>query len=270
MCARLPLNDRGMSIVMVLVITAVIATAALTVMTMGSEKRKLAQAMNVAVSANVVKQKLVGLVLSPHSWQKTQINNSASFAAAGAGGSGEHVAQVIPLSIYSPDSNEPFYDGTNPSAGFDLHGKPCASFSSAGNDACPFRYQISLKSRVFQNGNWIDTLHFKLFFSPKSQNLKLNASSPVYTFDLVRNLNDQSAEQACVSIHGTYNADTNACSVQITKPVAACGAAQTYRGPAANATSSNCETVRTVVTSCAGSQVIKGFSASGTPNCGAP
>lgn len=257
------LNQKGMSIVSVLMVLTVVSISAVTVFTIGNQKRKVSQQMNIVASANLVKQRLVGLIMAPQSWQTTQAHNSSAFAYPGAN------SAPLPLNVYMPGASTPYYAGSNQEAGFDLQGNPCLGFRTSGNDSCPFRYEITVQSRVFQNGNWIDTLHFDLSFRPSSPELVLNDKSPNFTFNLVRNLNDQSVESACISINGVYSADTNSCSVSITRTVAACSGNQTYRGPASNAGSTNCDTKSIAVTACAPPQVVKGFNMNGNPICGA-
>ncbi len=259
----MPLNQKGMSLVVVLVVLGVVGAAAVVMMTNGVQKRKISQQMNVSVSANLVKQKLVGLVSAPKSWQKTQVGNSAAIIS--------FVASSPPsLDIYTPDSVTPYYAATNPYAGFDLNGNTCTSFSTTGNDACPFHYDIRLQARVFQNGNWIDTIRFTLSFRPATSALVLNAADPAFSFDLVRNLNEQSVEAACISMLGIYNAETNQCSVKITNAVAPCTGGDTYRGPAVNVASNNCDAITGAGLICAPTQVVKGFNSSGDPVCGDP
>lgn len=263
MRTRMPLNQNGMSMIMVLVVMGIVGLSAISIMSMGDQKRKISGQMNVSVSASLVKQKLVGMILSPQSWQATQTHNSGAFVNFDS-------SHPPTLDIYTPDSNTPFYQPTNAQAGFDLKGNPCTTYSANGNDTCPFRYDITLKSRVFQNANWIDTLHFALTFTPASAGLILNTSTTQFTFDLVRNLNDQSVESACISISGLYDAETNSCSAKITKSVATCGGSQTYRGPASNNGSTNCDNKTAAPTACTGSQVVKGFDVNNNPVCGAP
>ncbi|MBC7458324.1 MAG: type II secretion system protein [Bdellovibrionaceae bacterium] len=259
----MPLNQKGMSILAVLAVTSIVGISTLSILTVSNNKRKILEQANVLLSANLVKQKLVGMILSPQSWQITQTNNTQAFT---------NFSPSVPptLNIYTPDSSGSmlYYQPTNPGAGFDLKGNTCTQFNINGNDACPLRYDITLKNRVFQNGNWIDTLHFELSFAPASPALKLNAKSPQLTFDLVRNLNDLSVESACVSISGVYNAAENSCSVKVTKEVADCVNGTTYRGPATNAASSNCDNKAVPAASCAGNWVVKGFNNSGNPVCG--
>lgn len=257
-----------MSIVMVLVVMGIVGIAALSIMTMGNQKRKMSRQMNVAVSANLVKQKLVGMVMSPSIWQATQKKNTSVF---------ENTSQKnSSINIYMPNSqpgsSSPtlYYQPTNPQAGFDLKGNPCTTFSPNGNNDCPLRYDITLKSYAMVNGNRIDTLHFALSFRPASSDLILRTDTSEFTFDLARNLNEQSVESACISVNGTYDGNTNACSVKVTKSVDTCKNGQTYRGPASNDQGTNCDNKTVAVTSCAANQVIKGFDQNGNPICGAP
>ena len=262
MCARMSLNQKGMSLVMVLVITGIVGIAASTIVSTSSQKRKVSQHLNVSVSASLVKQKLVGIVLAPQSWQAIQTYNTQAFTNFNAN-------SPPSLNIYTADSNVPFYQTTNAQAGFDLKGNPCTEFSANGNDNCPLRYDITLRNHVFQNGNWIDTIHFELSFKPATYRSMLNTSNHDLSFDLVRNLNDQSVESACISVHGVYDSTANACSIQVTKAVTACGGGLTYRGPAPNGSANNCDAKTTAIIACGGNQVVKGFDTRGNSICGA-
>ena len=265
----MPLNQNGMSLVTVIIVMGIVGLSALSVMRTSDQKRKISHQMNVAVSASIVKEKLVGLVLSPLSWQATQAHNPQAFSGLSSAGQPSGGVSAPPsLDIYTPDSSTAYYQATNGQAGFDLKGNPCTGFSANGNDECPFRYEITLSNRVFQNANWIDTLHFALSFKPASSGLILNTGNSQFTFDLVRNLNDQSVEASCISIKGVYHPDTNSCSEKMTNAVATCDSGKTYRGPASNSTSGNCDIKTSSPTACAAGQVIKGFDSSGSPFCG--
>jgi Na+-transporting NADH:ubiquinone oxidoreductase subunit NqrC len=267
MRARMPLNERGSVLVVVLLVTTVVAITAITTLAIGDQKRKLSRQMNVGVVAGLIKQKLVGMVLAPDSWQATQTNNPHAFTDTGAGGQSP---QSPMLDIYLPQVTQPYYQASNSRAGFDAKGNACNEFSNEGNDACPFRYEITVLSHTQQNGNWIDKLHFHLLFRPRSKETVLNAESSNYTFDLVRNLDDRSIESACVSVNGVYHSESNDCSVTLTKAVTSCPTGQTYRGPATDAQSSNCAPRSVATQSCSGSNVIKGFDSDRNPICGAP
>ena len=122
MRTRMSLNQNGMSLVTVLVVMGIVGLSAISIMRMSAEKRKLSSQMNVSVSASLVKQKLVGMILSPQSWQATQANNSQAFTNF-------NVNLPPTINIYTPDSNTAFYQPTDSGAGFDLKGNPCTGFS---------------------------------------------------------------------------------------------------------------------------------------------
>lgn len=263
-------DQKGMSIVLVLIVIAVIGAAAVTVMSMGNSKRKVSQQLDVSVAANLVKQKLMGIVLSPESWQITQEKNPTAFQA--------YKANNPKLDLYIPgDSSAPYYQSSNPKSGFDLKGKPCTDFGSdpkvsgsTGNDNCPFRYDITLEGHQNINGAWFDTIHFQLSFKPRTANFLLNTDNTDLSFSLQRNVDSQSVETACISLNGTYNYKTNSCSTQLTTPVAACGEGKTYRGPAGSSGKSNCDSRAITATVCSSDKVVKGFDDRGNVVCGAP
>lgn len=269
MRAGLPINQNGMSIVMVLVVTGIVGISTMAILAMGSQKRKVTQQMNLSTSVSAVKEKLTGLVVSPQSWQTIQSRNASAFT-------GPIDPEHLPsLDIYLPSSGAgagttAYYSSSNPTAGFDMKGKPCTGFNpDIGNDACPIHYDVSLKSRVFQNSNWIDTVKFSLKYRPATAGLQVNVNAADYSFDLVRNLDPQSAESACIAIGGNYITSENSCSKRLTKDYPACRGVNTFRGLASGPGGGNCEAKAIVATSCPGSQVIKGFRES-RPICGEP
>lgn len=216
--------------------------------------------MNVSVVADQIKQKLVGAVLAPPSWQLTQSRNTGAFYASSGS------SQKPLLNIYLTDPYTPYYASTSPTAGFDFQGNPCNQFNSeSGSDACPFRYEVRLVSRTMQGSNWIDTVGFAMTFKPSSNRFVLNAQSAKYTFNLVRNFDTRGLEAPCISINGQYNPNDNTCSVSL-KREKTCANGTSYKGPAEN----DCATKTLPTKTCTSPNVIKGFDNQGNSVCGPP
>jgi hypothetical protein len=177
------------------------------------------------------------------------------------------------LNLYQAGTGTaPYYSSTDPTSGFDMFGNPCVSPNlfdpQLGNDLCPFHYDVTLVSRVYQNHNWLETVHFALSYKPQTSGQSLNTSAPQYSFDLVRNFNSQSVEQSCISVNGNYNSATASCTVSITQDTS-CGTGGAFVGPSASSSSGTCGRLA-LAQSCASGTVLKGFGSDGTPICGPP
>ncbi|HWU44175.1 MAG TPA: hypothetical protein VN132_12075, partial [Bdellovibrio sp.] len=121
-----------MSLILVLVIFALIGISAITILTMGEQKRRVSQQMNLTITAQQVKQKLMGLVLAPQSWQAIQTYNAPAFAMfpdpAVTTTTVSPPTSFPTLDLYEPNSTAPYYKTSDHNAGFDLRGNPCTSF----------------------------------------------------------------------------------------------------------------------------------------------
>lgn len=243
----------------------VAATAAI-ITTINIQTRKATVKYSAPTTARMIKQKLLNLVLTPSSWQIIQAKNNQAFI--------NFNPDVPPLiEIYQVNSTgSAYYASNSPTAGFDYNAQPCNSYSNdltaEGNDACPFRYNIYLKSRVQVNDNWVDTLKFELAYRPKNKDIIFNPNSPEFNFDIARNLNEQSIESSCISIGGVYNDLTHECSNKLTNPVSNCGPGKILKSQQNIQSSANCVNTSIKSFTCNGNQVIKGFNQQGNPICG--
>lgn len=267
-------SEKGSSLMSIVLAIGLMGIATLGILSWSTQKSHAGRQMNIHAVADQIKQRLVGAVISPNSWQLTQNYNTRAFAdpvfSQGNGNGPAANSEAYPkLNLYIAGSSGIYYETNNPNAGFSPAGVPCTNFDAQnGNDACPFRYDIRLVRHVYQNGNWIDTVRFELTFKPASSKYILNSKKSQYTFDLVRNLDEKSVESSCIALNGQYNANTGECSVRITRATSCAQNSGAYRGPAANGGQS-CETPRAASLACGTGQVIKGFDARGTPQCAA-
>ena len=297
-------SERGMSLAVVMIGVAISGIVAMGVVSWEKQKVAAKPRINVQATAEQIKQKLIGAVISPDSWQLTQSYNSAAFTTvtslssapiSGGTGTSSHLTQGQQSSMTATSSTSSTADtnltttevaypsldihlaGQSPSlfyspsstAGFNMQGEPCNAYDdSAGNDECPFHYNIQLVKHILQNGNWIDTLRFTLSYRPASLNASLNTAQSLYSFDIDRNFNEKSVETSCISIGGTFNAATGECSSKIT-PIVDCTTttARAYIGPHLASGTSHCQTAQIAATPCGSHQAISGFTSGGSPQC---
>lgn len=266
MLTRLPLNQKGMSIILVILVVAVMALVMIGILNWNNQKVKLNQQLNVTVIADQIKTKLVGIVISPDSWQRIQSNNQSAFGYANTPSS---TKPGLNLYLADPLITQPYYKASQATAGFDPSGNPCSEdnpFDSVdGSDSCPFHYDVTLKSRTYVNNNWLDTVHFEMMFKPATSKLVLNTKATQYTFDIVRNFNDRSVESACISVNGNFSSTSARCSTLLT-PNVNCQITTAYRGPGAQGGSACGE--RTQNFTCPQGSVMKGVNGNGDPVCG--
>jgi hypothetical protein len=268
-------SERGMSLTVVLFAVTLSGIVAIGMLAWDKEKLRAKRQANIQSTAEQIKQKLVGAVISPESWKITQSKNSSAFAAllAATGtsqGQSPSPQFVYPsIDIHLAGKSPSLYYSPSPNAGFNLKGEPCSSYNQkTGNDECPFHYDIQLVKHVQQNGNWIDTLQFKLDFRPATLDVVLNTTQGLYSFPIDRNFNPKSVETSCIAIGGTYNPALGECSAKVT-PVVDCSGAthQAYIGPKLVTGTSHCETAQVSPKACGSHEAISGFTSGGSPQC---
>ena len=270
---KLSKNQDGNVLIVVLVLTAVIAMGAMTILSRSQTGQKVQEQSNLSGIAEQIKSKLVGAVMSPQSWQIIQQRNAQVFGPAMqyatsttsplAGGTQSPKS----LDIYLENSRTPYYAATNPRAGFDMQGNPCdpkQPFSLEGNDQCPFRYNVTLISHVYHNNAWIDTLRFELLFRPKNTALVLKDKSERFTFNLVRNVDENNVEATCLSLEGVYDKVTGTCSKELGQDVI-CPDGKSYRGSVGE----KCAEMKIATKTCSAGQAVTGFDNDGNPVCAA-
>jgi hypothetical protein len=242
-------NQAGSTIVVALMIAGLIGVIALAILNWNRIQLKANQQLNLPVIAQQIKQKLVGAILSPQSWEITQRNNASIFKGFTAG-----TGQADKLDIFLTDPERAYYPSREATAGFDLHANPCSGFDSLqGNDDCPFHYEIALIDRKKVNNNWVDTVQLTLSFRPRSSNLVLKTSGPEYSFILSRNF-----------------PETSLGGLMLMTMEDQCSGATAYRGPVENKQKTKCDPSYTKPISCGTGKVIKSFDRQGSPLCGNP
>ncbi|MGZ5280041.1 MAG: type IV pilus modification PilV family protein, partial [Pseudobdellovibrionaceae bacterium] len=151
-------SSRGSSLISVILAFGLMGLAMIGILSWNTQKANAGRQMNIQAVADQIKQRLVGAVISPNSWQITQARNTQAFSNsifAQSGGMPTNYDLYPSLDLYVAGSTTAYYPATNPKSGFDIAGNPCMAFDAEnGNDGCPFRYEVKLARHIFQNGNW--------------------------------------------------------------------------------------------------------------------
>jgi hypothetical protein len=280
-------NNRGSAMIASLALVSAIMVVTGSVATVSMRKMKSSSQMNVSGTANQIKEKMSGLVVSPSGWQLVETNNQEVFDNAANSQSYSQLSsdqKLLKLYISTPGGQSVYYDSTNFKAGFNMSGEPCTSEDGpfnpeTGNNRCPFRYEVFLKERVMRGTTAIDTVVLYFKFKPASNGLVLKGghkfaadvdlnnldSTNPYIITIRRNFDKKSVVTSCIALDGEYNTDSGECSVKITRP-ADCDQypGQYYSGPG---DSDGCGAVANV-SSCSRRTAVEGFAGGSQPVCG--
>ncbi len=135
----------------------------------------------------VVAQNFVNLVSNEQAWKNT-INAQANATTMAClksqspctqgGQSNGNALQNIAFVLFD-GANNPVYDATNPASGFTMWGAPCTTFSTKGNDACPFRYNLQWSAQC-TIGNCVNPqvlVSATLVYAPATNPIVLNPAN---------------------------------------------------------------------------------------------
>jgi len=280
MRSSLPVNsEKGISLVGVLMLVGLLGIASIGIVTWNKQKLATNRQINVQSTAEQIKQKLLGAVISPDSWAATSGHNSSAFSSPHVLSTATAVSTDLypSLDLYLSNGSAPptlLYRSTDPQAGFNLQGDACSPFNSvSGNDECPFRYEVKLIKHQMQNTNWIDTIRFELSFKPATLNMVLNTGQSLFSFNIDRNFDAKSIETSCVALSGNYT--SGKCSVMLTPVVTCSSGAKAFAGLSSGGSASGgsggstsgCESPSISPVACGSNSAISGFSSSGSPQC---
>jgi hypothetical protein len=133
-----------------LVVVGVISAAAVGIMELNGQLMTHQRKASSYFQIDLIRRNIAALVLTPASWQATLSgarNNTAvaclrnSTQCTESGNPGGSPIADRPFAIYD-GAGALYYDATSTSSGFNLAGQPCDTYSSAGNDQCPFRFDL--------------------------------------------------------------------------------------------------------------------------------
>lgn len=170
-------NERGSSLVQVVIVLVVSAVTNLAIMNLLSDQGRQHRDIFVKTSALAIRQNLVGVMSNHQAWKQTRMNTGsmscggsretspfcwgdsavkesralaslpnqggkASPEAKGAASPG--APATISLALY--DAAGALVHSNAPDAGYTATGEPCTGFSDSGNDDCPLKFDVTWRS----------------------------------------------------------------------------------------------------------------------------
>lgn len=168
-------NQRGSSLVQVLMVLTVSAVTNLALMNLLSDQGRQHRGIYVKTSALAIRQNLMGVMSHHVAWAKTRQNsgfmsctgakdqlpfcwgvNVATSArgpastpnAAGAPASATSTTAPSPakVSINLYDARGDLVHSNAPDAGYTVTGEPCTGFTTSGNDDCPLKFDVEWRA----------------------------------------------------------------------------------------------------------------------------
>lgn len=161
-------NDRGQSVVQMLLAIMLTAIIVIGLASMGTIIAHQQHQANFTFQVSQVRTSLVNLINNPNSWTQTyrsplnSLGNGSGldclyylkpctadeFGDLGTNPVGVPIGSVTPAPVNAilDASGNVYYDSTNPTSGFTATGATCTGFvppPAAGNDACPLRFNIT-------------------------------------------------------------------------------------------------------------------------------
>lgn len=123
-----------------------------------------------------------------------------------------------PLVLKNPEGLV-FMDPNNPLDGFNLLGQRCnpavdGGFQESGNNACPFRYELTWVPTDCVAGTCTINIVGDLKYRPKSESLDVPLKLDNLKIDFVRGKEANSLQMACTSVGGVFDQVTLKCSAK--------------------------------------------------------
>lgn len=134
-----------------------------------------------------------------------------------------------PINVYLAGASAPamLVDMSRPNVGFDMNGDVCENFNAdTGNDACPFRFNVSGQIQCFGNClaevearqrvavNPRLNINIQLVFKPQNPgNFAPLNEQQVYNMNFARGLNQSVTRGYCNAVGGAYFASARFCSI---------------------------------------------------------
>ncbi len=266
-------NEKGMVLMASIMLGVVLSILAVAVLAQIENKNKIQKKIDLSSSAFKIKENLMTAFNSKMGWTRTKNENQTKIAlfnsgASGAGGSPSSATLTpIKIDIYSGDNPNPVVVADQPTVGFTFDGQICTGFNeNEGNDLCPFRYEISLKTVTQTTSDTIIKVMAFLKFKPADSKYVLNTLKSDFTFEYTPSFESQSANDMCLAIGGYYNTQNLTCTHNITNNSANCPSGNSYRGPAAES-NLNCDQTKPASTTCTANQYVVFDQATNEPSC---
>lgn len=145
---RPSLNEKGFGIVDFLIAMVVTTVSCLLILQIAGQAKEEQARTSLPLQLDLIRQNLMTLIQSSSPWTDTitrnpgmacLLNTTACVDPSNATRSISNQA----FALWDGSSATAYYDGTSSSNGFTLGGTPCTTYSSQGNDACPFHYDLT-------------------------------------------------------------------------------------------------------------------------------
>ncbi|MBX3019592.1 MAG: collagen-like protein [Bdellovibrionaceae bacterium] len=164
-------NERGSSLVQVLMVLVVSAVTNLALMNLLSDQGRQHRDIYVKTSALAIRQNLMGVMSNHAAWAKTR-GKSAFMTCRGAkddspycwgqpyrkspgdnrgpasvsGGVAEKTIVPAAVSLNLYDARGELVHSNDPDAGYTATGEPCTGFKDSGNDDCPLKFDVEWRA----------------------------------------------------------------------------------------------------------------------------
>lgn len=195
---------------MIIAIISVIATSLIDRqrMTMGLSKSDQIDSV-----ASKLQQSLIASIYNNSSWSETADGSNCALSGDTCG------ADDVETEMQLRDtSGAVLADSTVDDQGFDRWGNPCGSFDAAnGNDACPFRYNLTWSPVFRPDGTCPATgcpirVNGALQFRPATNTMGL-INPARYEINVVRGREAGSLREMCAAINGVFNQISDTCEL---------------------------------------------------------
>lgn len=160
-------NERGSSLVQVMMVLIVSAVTNLALMNLLSDQGRQHRGIFVKTSALAIRQNLMGVMSNHAAWTQTRAK-SAFMTCRGskedspycwgqpyrkdqrgpASVPGAAEATIVPaaVSLNLYDARGELIHSNEPDAGYTVTGEPCTGFSASGNDDCPLKFDVEWRA----------------------------------------------------------------------------------------------------------------------------
>jgi len=250
----------GFSILEVMIAVGILSVASYFVVSLLHSSLKGSVQTNVTVQAENIKRNLVNNFTNDPSWINTltATQNLSCLLPLYSGGAASCPAgdytNIVLVKDGGPSPGGLLYDSSNASNGFDSNGFKCSGFTSAGNDKCPFRVDITVSLSCPAG---CDDPQVRIIgdmkYAPVNPAFKASFNPSKYHFDFIRSQEASSLQSSCDMLDGVYDSG----------PPAKCRIAVVPSGAVIAVDSASCPPGFSTFTPAAG-RVLEGAGAGGT------
>ncbi len=259
-CAYIVTNKMGFTLLEALIAVAMISIISLGMAGFSLMGEQATRKNSLSISAMSFRNTLLTTIENSRAWENT-VNHNAEMSCLKTFNPCPQNNNFKPITIYD-ENNILFYDSENAVMGFNLAGKPCASYPGVNSD-CKLRFDVKWKIICPVTGactNPLVQVAAEVVDAPEitpQQQTELRRVS----FDVYKSFAQNTIQASCEAVGGTYEVDSQSCKALISER---CPSGQVV--VAVNAVGGL--TCRSPLTGqCGAGQVLVGFSEEGFPVC---